>query len=426
MTTITKEQKTIYSEKHFKGCKPKELKEITYKTPEGHNVKALICRKPNRYLGSLLILEVDDEPTEQFIQGMPKIHYLDNYHMLRSGSIYDHYDVYEKLDGTNICLYGLKNNEGKLIEIVPKSRNMGTLDKEFHSRYMQCDTYRYEKLIQEHPNFICYLELYGIGNLHMIKHMETYLDVKFLGLYNGERFMKDTDLLIIPHLRRPKRLFRVYNIKGEYNGGNTFYVNSEGLNNFYGEYIHINGMKCRNMDECIGYMKDSMEKLNRKYDEHNGRLALEGAVINGINMNGEFTFIKVKPDTIEMAHKSENGIPRQYIMKEIMKYLDEHESTAKATWEQNPEEVMDYINRNLSESFEQIYITKSQSKIRRLFEDRITPQPVSEEIIKIGDQLIEEYPEKTVTDLMRIFGQNYPELKKSGGRLYKYLEDKKR
>lgn len=425
MTTITKEQKTQYSNTYFGGMKPKLLKEIEYETPEGHQVHALISRKPNRYLGSLLILSVDDEPTEQFVQGMPKIHYLDNYHTLKTGDEYTFYDVYEKLDGTNICLYGLKDTEGTLIEIIPKSRNMGMLDKEFHKLYQQTDHHIFEQHIQKNPEHCLYFELYGMGNPHGIKHIETYLDLKLLGAYDGEKFLNDTELNRITN-RRPTPLFRIYNIQDKNNTGHAFYINTIGLCTKYKGYTDSTGQKCRNIEECIGYIKDTLEELNNTYSEINGRFAVEGAVINGTNLENKFTFIKVKPDTIEMAHKSENGIPRQYIMKEIMKYMDEHKSTALETWNTNPDEIMEYLNRNLAESFEQQYIDKSQSKIRNLFEAKVNPQPTPEEIIVIGDKLLNEYPDRSIQDLMRIFGQNHPDKKKSGGKLYKYLEEKKR
>lgn len=424
MTTITKIEKEGYSEKYFGNCKPKELKEVIFTTPKEHSVKALICRKPNRYLGSLLILEVDGEPTEQFVQGMPKIHYLDNYHMLKSGDPYDYYDVYEKLDGTNICIYGLKNHNGEIIEIVPKSRNMGTLDKEFYVMYEQVDKKVFEDYIMENPNFIFYFELYGMGNLHSIKHLDTYLDLKYLGAFDGNEFIKEHDFPLANHCR-PNRLFRIYNVQTTNDNGYNFYVSCDGVDTLFKGYVEKIGQKCKNIEECVDFMKDTLESLNQEYEKHNHRFALEGVVINGIDMNGHFTFIKVKPETIEMAHKSENGIPRQYIMKEIMKYLDEYRSVAKENWENNPQEVMDYINRNLRETFEQQYIDKSQNKIKNLFESKITPQPISEEIVEIGDKLMEEYPNKSVTDLMRIFGQNYPQFKKSGGKLYRYLEEKK-
>ncbi len=423
MTTVTKEEKKGYTETYFGNCKPKELKEIIFETPQGHNVEALICTKHNRYLGSLLILEVDGENTEQFVQGMPKIHYLDNYHMIKTGSPYDYYDVYEKLDGTNICLYGLKDAKGEVIEIVPKSRNRGTLDPQFHQLYDQLDKRVFEEHIMENQDFVLYFELYGMGNLHTVKHLDTWLDLKFLGAYDGKEFIKQHDFSLANHCR-PNRLFRIFNIQSSNTEGYNFYVSCDSINLIYKGHTNEVGKRCKNMEECVEYMKDVMEGLNREYDKHNHRIALEGAVINGVDYEDRFVFIKVKPHTIELAHKSENGIPKQFIMKEIMKYLDEYRSEAKENWENNQDEVMEYINDNLSESFEREYIDKSQKKIKELFEKKITPQPLSEEIMAIGDKLMEEHPNESITDLMRIFGSEYPHLKKSGGRLHRYLGEK--
>ena len=419
---MVKNSKKRYADEYFNGMKPKELSQIEYETPLGHKVKAMICRKPNRYLGSLLILEVDGEQVEQFVQGMPKIHYLDNYHMIGTGTDYGFISAYEKLDGTNVCLYGLKDKDGELLEIVPKTRNMGTLDKDFLDMYRECDTKAFENEIRENPDHILYLELYGMGNIHMVKHLDTWLDVKLLGMYDGERFVKDNDFFLSYH-RRPHTLFNIHNISGS-GTGYTYYVNNAGLAIRYSGYVGKGGESCRDMNDCIAYIQKSLDELNRAYLEENHRLALEGVVINGINSDGELTYIKVKPTDIELAHKSEKGIPRQYIMKEIMKYLDENRSMAKETWENNPEEVMEYLNRNLLESFEQPYIDKSQNKIKRLFEEKITPAPTPEDIMMIGDTLLRDYPDKGITDLMRIFGQNNPDMKKSGGKLYRYLEER--
>ena len=147
-------------------------------------------------------------------------------------------------------------------------------------------------------------------------------------------------------------------------------------------------------------------------------------MFHGTNPDGETIYIKVKPDAIEREHKSQNGIPRQYIMKEIMKYLDEYGSIAKQTFEENPEEIWDYLNRNLAEEFEPEWIEKSQSKMKRWFEKKLYPAATPEEIIEIGDKLMSEYPNRSVVDYMRLFGQQYPEQKKQGGKLHRYLTDK--
>lgn len=408
---------------YFNDCKLKELSKINYMTPQGHRVEAFICRKPNRYLGSLYITSVDGEETGQYVQGMPKIHYLDNYHMLKSSNGY--MEVYEKLDGTNICLYGLKNKDGELLEVVPKTRNMGCLDPNFQNIYNQADTKIFTDWIKEHDNYSVFLELYGMGNPHMIKHMGVHIDTAFLGAFDGEDFVDD---VIYFSMRKPRRFFKIYEMesqKGNYKG---YYVDMTGLLIYYGAYLQgneKNHSQYDTLDECVEYMKTVLEELNRKYQEENGRVAVEGAVINGLNTRtNKFTYIKVKPTTIETIHRSENGIPRQYIMKEIMKYLDEHGSTAKETWENNPSKVMKYINDNLAETYDQAFITKSQNKIKGLFEKKLYPLPTPTEIKEIGDKLIKENPNKNITDLMRLFGQQYPNMKKSGGKLYQYLESR--
>ena len=410
--------KEYYSNKYFNGIKPKELSLIEYETPEHHNVSALICRKHNKQLGSLIIFKVDGEETEQYVQGMPKIHYLDGYHNLKKGDYYNNYSVYEKLDGTNICIYGLKDHNNKLIEVVPKTRNMGSLDIDFYKLYENVDTKIYEDYIRNINNdYIFYFELYGMGNLHTIKHMQTWLDIKYLGGYDGENFIKYKQFPFFK-INRPKELFKIYHIDDE---EYEWFVDSNGLSTYYYGYVENKRQKCKSIYDVIDFMKKMMKTVNDKYAEINGRYALEGAVINGLDENDDFLFIKVKPDPIEMLHKSANGIPKQYIMKEIMKYIDEHKSTAKDDWFNNQGDVLKYINENLLESFDLLYVENSQHKIKSLFEKQITPVYTDDEIIEIGEKLLKDYPDTDIKELMSLFGKQYPEMKKSSGKLYRYL-----
>ena len=64
--------------KYFGNCKEKHLRRLSEKKPEGSCIKGWICHKPNKYLGSLLIDEVNGESHEQFVQSMPKIEYLND------------------------------------------------------------------------------------------------------------------------------------------------------------------------------------------------------------------------------------------------------------------------------------------------------------------------------------------------------------
>lgn len=407
------------SEAHFGGCKTKYLKEVDYTTPDGHDVKALICRKANRYLGSLFILSVDGVPTGQFVASMPKLHYLDNYHTLDLSKWDNIHFGYEKLDGTCVILYALLDGNGDVIEVVPKSRNMGVLDKNFQKLYDECDTKKYEDWIIGHPNYSLLFELYGMGNPHSIKHMDTYLDLCYLGAVNANGLVR---LGVNPYFNKPPQLFTI-----EQGVRTKVAVNRRGFIAEYGAYGFDSTDWYYNYDsveDAINGIKEDLQRLNESYYKVNNRLALEGVVFHGTNPDGETIYIKVKPDAIEREHKSQNGIPRQYIMKEIMKYLDEYGSTAKQTFEENPEEIWDYLNRNLAEEFEPEWIEKSQSKMKRWFEKKLYPAATPEEIIEIGDKLMSEYPNRSVVDYMRLFGQQYPEQKKQGGKLHQYLTDK--
>ena len=63
---------------YFGDCKPKYLKRFSEKTPEGNFIEGWICKKSNRYLGSLFIDTLNGEKHEQFVQSMPKIKYFND------------------------------------------------------------------------------------------------------------------------------------------------------------------------------------------------------------------------------------------------------------------------------------------------------------------------------------------------------------
>ena len=81
--------KEKFCEKYFNNTvKPKHLREFEAKTPNGNLIKGYISRKPNRYLGSMIITHITEKngesyQTEQFIQSFPKIHYWDKRHKLK-------------------------------------------------------------------------------------------------------------------------------------------------------------------------------------------------------------------------------------------------------------------------------------------------------------------------------------------------------
>lgn len=409
--------------KYFGGCKPKELQVIKYTTPKENNVEAFICRKPNKYLGSLLIYKVNDDDVEQFVPSMPKIHYLDNYHKpYFDKNKYTTYFCKEKLDGTCVILYNLKDKDGEVLEIVPKSRGMGVLDKQFMEKYERIDTQYIERYMLDHPNQVLLFELYGMGNTHTIEHMNTYLDLGFIGNYDG-----NCDLQWSNHLLHPtNRINSLFLIQGSSIGDNegmVYVLENDGLADTFIPYVTVESKKFNTIEECINDIQDQLEELNSKYYEVNHRLAIEGVVLNYKTEEGECKFLKIKPHSIEREHRSEGGIPRRYIMKELMKYLDEYGSVAKEEYEKSNKHYLDYMKRQLLEEFDELSIDKSEGKMLDYLEKRLYPKPKNERIVEICDKLMSEYPNRELVDYMRLFGQQYPQYKKDSGKVYAYLEE---
>ena len=78
----------------------------------------------------------------------------------------------------------------------------------------------------------------------------------------------------------------------------------------------------------------------------------------------------------------------------------------------------------LSETYNEELIFKSRKKIERVFMqiwDAKIP-PIS--LFNLADKLIEENPDKDISDLMRIFAVEYPSKKKQARTLYTTLSHK--
>lgn len=408
--------KEVISDKFFGGCKSKELHNIEYITPNQNSVKALICRKPNRYLGSMYIYEVNNENVEQFVPSMPKIHYLDKYHTpyFELGTSYL---CKEKLDGTCVILYALKDHNGEVLEIVPKSRNMGVLDKQFMEKYHQIDTFFFEEYLKDHPTQVLLFELYGMGNIHSIKYMDTYLKLGFIGYYDDDCTLNYSHALFNYIKQTPKILFSI-----SYDGLNYSVVNVGLMTKFF-KYVDLESKLCCSIEDSVTWIQTQLESLNNKYYEINNRLAIEGVILDYKDEYGHEHYLKIKPFSIEKEHRSEGGIPRQFLMKELMKYLDEYGSIAKEEYEKSEKHYLNYMKRQLSEEFDELSIDKSKKKMIDYLEKKLYPKPKNEKIIEICNQLLREYPNKELVEYMRLFGQQYPDMKKYSGNVYAYFEE---
>ena len=406
--------------KSFNNCKKRDIREFEEVTPQGNKISGYICLKHNRFLGSLVILKINGEDTFQFVQSMPKI----KYYQHPSDVDKDGYIIgFEKLDGSCLILYPLFDKDGGIIEIVPKTRGMAVADKSFLELYDKVDKSSIESYYRCNKG-ILYFELYGILNKHEIIHYDTGIDIALIGCYNNGHFYKAPTIrtLATYGFKLPDELFiiRWHNpvYEPSIKGWKVFFTSNK-----YRNYDIEHEVFRDTIEGAIKYIQKSLEKLNKQYYEKNGRIATEGIVINCTKVGGLQKYIKVKPKDIEIQHKSRGGIPKQYILKECLKYFDEYGSQVKEIYLKDENHHTEYIHNMLLEEFPIEYIKNSSKKIEKIFMQVWDSRTVPSSIEDICDELIKEYGDD-ITHCMRMFAQKYPQKKKQSRMVYSYLQDK--
>ena len=162
--------------------------------------------------------------------------------------------------------------------------------------------------------------------------------------------------------------------------------------------------------------------MNSRYNHINGRYATEGVVINCVDSNGYQKYIKVKPRDIENKHRSENGIPRSAIMKEVLKYFDDYGSEVEEIYARDKNHHTEYLHRMLLEDYNEEYVKKSSKKIEKVFMDVWDSKQVPESLQNIAEELFDEFSSQGITHCMRMFAQRYPMKKKNAKTIYQILE----
>lgn len=396
----------------FENIDDKDKRKFTATTPKGNKIKGTIIIKRNRYLGSLHITEVNGEYVNQYVQGFPKIHYLDDYHRPITENVYG----FEKIDGSCIGAYPLLNSDGEIIEIVYKSRGLPVADKNLQSMIRLCDTLKIEKFFKRCNNDkVLFFELYGIKNLHEIKYYNTYIDMALIGVYDESSggFVEGGRLNTIANLNNfntPKLLFLIDNdelfLTGDFDKRFSFYYNS---------YESV--FKIDTIEDGILKIKEILDKVNENYMKVNNITATEGVVLNGHNIINEQLYLKVKPTKIEEKHK---GIPKSEIKKEVYKLYDEYD--VKKLYVTNPNLVYEMIINGLAEEYSNEVIDDNKRLIEKTFVQIARSKEVPNSIQNIAQELVNNYPKKSITDLMRIFAKEYPFYKSEANLLYGTLK----
>lgn len=424
------DEKSVIVKKYFNDIKPKHLKEFKAVTPLNNTIEGYICKKANRYLGSMVILKINEESTEQFVQAMPKIHYYSYDKEMMQKDEYT-FNCREKLDGSCLILYPLLDKEGELIEIVPKTRGVPVADKHILSLYNELDHSNIEEFFiqTKHLNPTIMFELYGQLNQHSIFYPEYRISLALLGITFDKEFLTWDEVDYFSKqfdFKLPNLIFKIRYKEGFWD----IYINPS----VYAYYLvkdmteeQKNGLNISypTQLDAITAIKDYITKINKSYSKVHNHILLEGVVINAYSKVNEYPmFLKVKSADIEERCRTENGIPRKFILKEAHKYFDEYGSEAKDIYKKDENHAFNYITNGLSEEFDPVALENKRTKkrIRRVFLDLLEAKEPPIGLQEICHKIVEEYPNQTAVDYIRIFAQEYPEKKKQSRLAFNIFE----
>lgn len=402
----------------FNGKNVKEFKEVT---PGGNVISGKILLNHGEYHGSILIENLNGNPTKQFIRGFPKIHYFDeNEHQL-DGTIYG----FEKLDGTCVGLYTLCDNEGKVIEHVPKSRQKAVLDPHFVEMLDNCDLRILKKHMKYHDVNCTYLELFGMLNEHTVPHKKTYIDVRLIGattpdgqLLLPQQLEKLSFDLLVP---LPRKIIKV-----ERMNDNSYYMT------FLDYKYVLDGSMLPHIfmqteEGTISVIRKMLDKCNRIHLEEKGYVEFEGVVLQTTKKddNSEsMKYIKIKPESFfEAENKEKLTVPLNEIRKEIQKIISENITEYSESYDER--EVISFINENLLEEYDKsdVFHRKTQNAITKELHKYINSINDKNLNAIINDLLNRPLPQEeyNLPNLMRIFADENPMLKHRSGDVYRIL-----
>lgn len=366
-------------------------------TPNGNKIKGKILLNHGSYHGSILIQWVNGEKVDQFVRGFPKIKYYEE-----STPIHNEIYGFEKLDGTCVSFYQLRDINGNGIEIVPKSRQRAVIDEHFQDMLKLCNTYQLENRWNDFSADVIHTEMFGMLNEHTIPHKQTYIDLRLIGASEGMNMLSTESLFNISERIRvplPNTLFKINSIE------HIKYIN------YYASPLTTSKLtSVGTYQEVIENIKTELDNRNKLYNELKGYIYYEGVVLQNC-YDGYNHYIKVKPNSFfELEGKMQLSVPINEIRKEIRKIINENLTTYMENY--NEKEVIINIKEALLEEYSETDVNhhKTQRVLKKelhKYIDSIQDKSIN----KIVDDLMKNCEGMATRDMMRYFGKNYPMMK---------------
>lgn len=364
---------------------PKEWLKFKRTTPEGNNVVGYMCLKHNRFYGSLIIIKVNDEDCKQVIHGMPKLHYYNGHNSLIC-SPSDSIVIHEKLDGSNLLLYPLKDVNGEVLEVVPKSRNTPVAHKSLIKLWEKIPK---KNVIEEYikdTGDVLIFELFGYENPHEIKY-NVPLDIGLLRGYN--KCNKPLDNKQIIEIKNKLGITRPWKI------GEDKKLTIPFNDYYFGIVDYLNGLEL--------------------FD-------IEGVVLSGTSPEYTFRQLKIKKKEYYEKHKYQGGVPTPIIRKEVYKLFDNNYIDCEDLKE-HLDEYVDEVMVNLKEEIDERYVEQASTRnnIKNTLVREVGKRSVNKDFKTLLGELYENNKDLELSCLMKKFAEEYPFLKNKSRKAYNVL-----
>jgi hypothetical protein len=305
----------------------------------GNRIYGFISHQNDHRYGAMVVLAINSVRTEpQIIYATPKL----KYPFSRTGEGEDRaykfpafvkVNVYEKLDGTNVCAYSYADAEGKRY-VTFKTRLKPVLGNSKFGPFRELWNEMLVKYpeLREPPKVLSgeqtlSFELFGYRNPHLIAYTVD-LDTRLLFGVKQD----DHSVLLPEHIDLPDAV----KLKAE-----ATCTSKENLVSFY-------------------------EKLREDVDRHNKALddetieGSEGYIFYVLRAdNGLWDQFKCKGETVETIHWASDFLPMSVIMPTTWNALESCEGVDEVPY------LVEYVRKLLAEEFTPQQITKSSERIHK-------------------------------------------------------------
>ncbi len=361
------------------GVSPKHWNDFEATSPGGIPFAGYVCRQESDWLGALAVTRLAEEERLEFIPAMPKIPYPYQRHPdgarlvipVPQGVVDARFNL--KLDGTCIIFYPLKAKDGRVLEVLPRTRLQPVLAA---SRWGDWPA----RLAQAQPDLeplkgavraqdvVLAFELWGYRNPHLV-HYDTPLALTLHTVIRGRKIASYRLLADLAH--------------------------RYGLN-----LIPSMEVVAPNVEALtLAYRRWQEEMERRNTAAGAGEFVEEGAILM-LSTARTATYFKCKPPSIEEIHfAAEQTINKEIIRQALLKLLE-------AGHDPGVDNRVEPLLAELEKDFDPVEVTGQRELVERVWQEFLIEQARQEWLKQLVTQSGIDADDRVT--LLRHLSAHYP------------------